>query len=53
MGNRTDPDPLWRRLSALKWGWGGLKIEGESCHGVTYTIGTGDSADRRAGTGRE
>lgn len=34
-------------------GGGQLKIEKKSCHEVTYTIGTGDSADGRESLGRE
>ena len=49
-GNPTDLGPLWRSLFALKWvGDGVLNIQGENCHGVTYTTGTGDSAVRRTG----
>ena len=52
MGNPTDLGPLWRSLFALKWvGDGELNIQGKTCHGVTYTTGTGDSADRRTGWG--
>ena len=52
MGNPTDLGPLWRSLFALKWvGDGELNIQGKTCHEVTYTTGTGDSADRRTGWG--
>ena len=52
MGNPTDLGPLWRSLFALKWvGDGALNIQGETCHRVTYTTSTGDSAVRRTGWG--